>query len=108
MSGMENTMVICCFSVSDWDGGGRGVISECKRPTGVSEVWLLTQEGAGDELRHLVPRPAHLRQVRQLPVQHPLELRHKRKTQRHNTHTLVVRDLCFSTLLWIYVILKIN
>lgn len=39
----------------------------------------LTQEGAGDELRHLVPRAAHLWQVSQLPVQHPLELK---KTKR--------------------------
>lgn len=36
--------------------------------------WLLTQEGAGDVLGHLVPGAAGLRQVRQLPVQHPLEL----------------------------------
>lgn len=39
----------------------------------------LTQEGAGDELRHLVPRAAHLWQVSQLPVQHPLELKKKRE-----------------------------
>lgn len=38
-------------------------------------VSSLTQEGVGDELRDLVPRAAHLREVRELSIQHPLELK---------------------------------
>lgn len=37
-------------------------------------VFSLTHKGAGDVLRHLVPRAAHLRQMRQFSVQHPLKL----------------------------------
>lgn len=41
---------------------------------------LLTHESAGDVFRDLVAGAAHLRQVRQLSVQHPLKL------QRQSTH----------------------
>ena len=43
---------------------------------------VLTQEGAGDVLGDLVPRAAGLREVRQLPVQHPFELRAAGRAQR--------------------------
>jgi len=41
---------------------------------------LLTQEGVGDVLGHLVAGAAHLGEVRQLAVQHPLELEGGRNT----------------------------
>lgn len=44
-------------------------------------VVLLTHESAGDVFRHLVTRAAHLWQVRQLSVQHPLKLQHKTEIQ---------------------------
>jgi len=48
----------------------------------VSPGGVLTQEGAGDVLGDLVPRAAGLREVRQLPVQHPFELRAAGRAQR--------------------------
>lgn len=42
----------------------------------------LTQEGAGDVLGDLVPGAAGLRELRQLPAQHPLELRAAGRAQR--------------------------
>lgn len=38
-------------------------------------MWLLTEEGAGDELGHLVAGATHLWQVSELPIQHPLKLK---------------------------------
>lgn len=61
---------------------------------------MITQEGVGDELRHLIARSAQLREVRQLPVQHSLELEKiKRENHQSKTPKIFSRAAIFQDLL---------
>lgn len=59
--------------------------AEAGAAPGAGAQALLTQEGVGDVLGHLVAGAAHLGEVRQLAVQHPLELEGGRNTNRNES-----------------------